>query len=208
MINNDFNEIVFDRHSIKVYDKNVKIKRDEMLKILDEATKAPSSVNMQPWRFVVVDSEEGKNKLRPLIMFNGRQNDTSSAMILVFGDMNCYEKADEIYDKAVREGHMSEDVKKELMSVFLPFYKNAPREKMNDIVKIDSALMTMQLMLVARKYGYDTCPIGGFDRESIAETFGLDPKRYVPVIIVSIGKADYEAHESVRLNTEELVKFI
>jgi nitroreductase len=31
---------------------------------------------MQPWRFVVVESEAGKEKLKPLIRFNTRQNET------------------------------------------------------------------------------------------------------------------------------------
>jgi nitroreductase len=60
-------------------------------------------------------------------------------------------------------------------------------------------------MLVARSHGYDTNPIGGFDRDKIAEAFGLDAERYVPVLIMSIGKAATEGHESVRLPAEELV---
>jgi nitroreductase len=32
----------------------------------------------------------------------------------------------------------------------------------------------MQLMLTARAHGYDTNPIGGYDKEKIAEVFGMD----------------------------------
>lgn len=207
MENNNFKDVVFNRHSVKVFDKNVKISHEEMLEIIKEATKAPSSVNMQPWRFVVVESEEGKEKLRPLINFNTRQNDTSSAMILIFGDMKCYEKAEEIYGSAVEKGFMTEESKKEAMEFFVPFYKNASKKKMNDIVKIDSSLAAMQLMLVARLHGYDTNPIGGFEEEKLAEAFGLDPERYVPVIIIAMGKSDYKAHSSVRLDAEEITVF-
>ena len=207
MENNNFKDVVFNRHSVKVFDKNVKISHEEMLEIIKEATKAPSSVNMQPWRFVVVESEEGKEKLRPLVNFNTRQNDTSSAMILIFGDMKCYEKAEEIYGSAVEKGFMTEESKKEVMEFFVPFYKNASKNKMNDIVKIDSSLAAMQLMLVARLHGYDTNPIGGFEEEKLAEAFGLDPERYVPVIIIAMGKSDYKAHSSVRLDAEEITVF-
>ncbi|HHD2739427.1 nitroreductase family protein [Clostridium perfringens] len=207
MENNNFKDVVFNRHSVKVFDKNVKISHEEMLEIIKEATKAPSSVNMQPWRFVVVESEEGKEKLRPLINFNTRQNDTSSAMILIFGDMKCYEKAEEIYGSAVEKGFMTEESKKEAMEFFVPFYKNASKKKMNDIVKIDSSLAAMQLMLVARLHGYDTNPIGGFEEEKLAEAFGLDPERYVPVIIIAIGKSDYKAHSSVRLDAKDITVF-
>ena len=207
MKNNNFEDVVFNRHTIKEFVKDCKIGREEMLQILEEATKAPSSVNFQPWRFVVVESEEAKDKLRPLVMFNVRQNDTSSAMILIFGDMKCYEKADEIYNKAVEKGYMPEDVKKEAMDYFVPAYKNFSKAKMNDIVKIDSSLMAMQLMLVARAHGYDTNAIGGFEEDKLAEAFGLDPERYVPVIIIAIGKSDYKYHESVRLNIKDITKF-
>lgn len=207
MENNNFKDVVFNRHSVKVFDKNVKISHEEMLEIIKEATKAPSSVNMQPWRFVVVESEEGKEKLRPLVNFNTRQNDTSSAMILIFGDMKCYEKAEEIYGSAVEKGFMTEESKKEAMEFFVPFYKNASKKKMNDIVKIDSSLAAMQLMLVARLHGYDTNPIGGFEEEKLAEAFSLDPERYVPVIIIAMGKSDYKAHSSVRLDAEEITVF-
>ncbi|MDG6877569.1 nitroreductase family protein [Clostridium perfringens] len=207
MENNNFKDVVFNRHSVKVFDKNVKISHEEMLEIIKEATKAPSSVNMQPWRFVVVESEEGKEKLRPLVNFNTRQNDTSSAMILIFGDMKCYEKAEEIYGSAVEKGFMTEESKKEAMEFFVPFYKNASKKKMNDIVKIDSSLAAMQLMLVARLHGYDTNPIGGFEEEKLAEAFGLDPERYVPVIIIAIGKSDYKAHSSVRLDAKDITVF-
>lgn len=37
-----------------------------MIQILEEATRAPSSVNLQPWRFVVIESDEANDKLRPL----------------------------------------------------------------------------------------------------------------------------------------------
>ncbi|GAA5414374.1 nitroreductase family protein [Ureaplasma ceti] len=207
-MNNNFDDIVLNRHSVRSFDKNVKISRAEMTQILQEAMTAPSSINMQPWRLVVVDSEEGKEKLRPLVKFNSRQNDTSAAMILVFGDLQCYKKADLIYSKAVEEGLMSLENKELFMQRYMPFYESLPRDKMNDIVKIDASLMSMQLMLVARKYGYDTNPIGGFEHEGLAETFGLDKERHVPVMIIAIGKADYETHKTIRLAVDDVTKFI
>lgn len=207
MQNNDFKDVVFNRHSVKEFDKDYKIDREEMLQILEEATKAPSSVNLQPWRFVIVESDEGKDKLRPIIKFNTKQNDSSSAMILIFGDMKCYEKTDEIYSQAVEAGYMSEEDKNKSVELFNQVYKSFSKEEMNDVVKIDSSLAAMQLMLVARAHGYDTNPIGGFEKDQLAEAFGLDPDRYVPVMIVAIGKAAYTAHKSPRLDVKDITDF-
>ena len=53
-VTNNFSEITFGRKSVRQYDETYKITKEEMLEMIQEATTAPSSVNLQPWRFVVV----------------------------------------------------------------------------------------------------------------------------------------------------------
>lgn len=204
---NKFEDIVFGRKSVRLYDENYKISHEEMLEMIKEATTAPSSVNMQPWRFVVAESDEAKEILRPLIRFNTRQNDTSSAMVMIFGDMLNYEYGEEIYDQAVAEGKMPQEVRDQQLAAIIPHYKALTKEQMNDVVKIDSSLAAMQFMLVARAHGYETNPIGGFEADQLAEAFGLDKERFVPVMILSIGKAVETGYESVRLAPEKITTF-
>ena len=207
LINNDFSDITFGRKSILAYDETVKISHEEMLAMIQEATTAPSSVNFQPWRFVVVESAEQKELLKPLVKFNALQNDTSAAMVLCFGDLACYELGETIYDIAVSEGKMPQDVRDRQLASIVPMYQSLSTAQMNDIVKIDTSLAAMQFMLVARAHGYDTNPIGGFDSDKLAETFGLDQNRYVPVMIISIGKAAEAGYQSVRLPAETITEF-
>ncbi|MEG1219312.1 MAG: nitroreductase family protein, partial [Lactococcus sp.] len=199
IVNNDFSEITFGRKSVRVYDETYKISHEEMLEMIQEATTAPSSVNMQPWRFVVVESDEEKEKLKPLIRFNTRQNETSSAMVLIFGDLLCYELGEEIYNQAVEEGKMPAEVRDQQLEAIIPYYQSFSKEEMNDVVKIDSSLAAMQFMLIARAHGYETNPIGGFEADQLAKAFDLDENRYVPVMILSVGKAKEVGYESVRL---------
>lgn len=203
-MNQDFKTIVLNRRSIREYDPTVKISKEEMTQILEDATRAPSSVNLQPWRFVIVESEEGKEKLRPFMRFNKKQNDTSSAMILLFGDMECYRLTEDIYNQAVRDAHMPKDVRDKQVSNIVPLYSSFSREKMDDFVRLDCGLVGMQLMLVARSYGYDTNPIGGFIEEGLAESVGLDPNRYVPMMVIAIGKAMESGYHSLRLPVETI----
>ena len=204
IVSNDFSDIVYNRRSIRKFDTSVKIPREEMLEILDKTVTAPSSVNMQPWRFVVVDSEEGKDKF---VSYNGVQNETSSAMVLIFADLKSQERAEEIYGKAVTQGKMPEEVKEKQLSSIVPMYEKAPFEVMNEIVHIDSSLAAMQLMLVARSYGYDTNAIGGYKKDGLAKAFGLDEDRHVPILIIALGKADEEGFESVRLDASDVTTF-
>ncbi|MCD8875403.1 nitroreductase family protein [Mammaliicoccus sciuri] len=203
----NFDDVIFGRKSIKIFDENFKIPKNEMMEIIEKATKAPSSVNMQPWRFLVVESKEGKDKLQPLIRFNTRQNETSSAMIVVLGDMYNYEYGEKIYNSAVEFGYMPLDIKNNMLPSILEMYKSLDRNQMKDIVNIDSSLAAMQLMLVAKSYGYETNPIGGFEKDKIAETFDLDKERYIPVMIIAIGKGKQVAHESYRLPVGDIIEF-
>jgi len=201
---NDFNEILRGRRSVKYFDTSVKISKEEMTEILETATLAPSSVNMQPWRFVIVESDNAKAKLQPLVRFNQNQLETSAAMIAIFGDLNNFENAEEIFEKAVELGYMPEDVKNQTLEAYMPLLKAAPSDYMKDVVLIDGGLVAMQIMLAARAHGYDTNPIGGYEKDQINEALGLDTERYVPVMLLAIGKAGKEGHQSYRLPVERI----
>ncbi|MTT33335.1 nitroreductase family protein [Terrilactibacillus sp. BCM23-1] len=207
MLTIDFNTIIRERHSVKEFDPNVKISHEEMLKILEEATLAPSSVNLQPWRFVVVDDEKQKEKLQNLVRFNQRQLNTSAAMILILGDMNHFDYADEIFSLAVERNTMPQEVKDNYMTTLPKAFSSMSPQKIRETALIDGGLVAMQLMLVAKAHGYDTNPIGGFERKELLEALGVDTERYVPVMIVAIGKAAKPAHASVRLPIERVTTF-
>ncbi|CAM2363591.1 nitroreductase family protein [Listeria seeligeri] len=206
-LNNDFEDLMKNRRSIREYDETVKISQEEMQAILTDAVTAPSSVNMQPWRFVVVESDAGKEKLKPLIRFNTLQNDTSAAMILIFGDLQNFENGEKIYGGAVERGLMPADIKEQQMAKLSQYFKTIPRSELERVVLIDGGIVAMQLMLVARAYGYDTNPIGGFERTEVAKAFGMDPERYEPVMIVSIGKAKTDGYDSYRLPIGDVTTF-
>lgn len=199
---NDFNEITLGRRSIKTYDPTVKISREEMSEMIAKATRAPSSVNLQPWRFVVIDSEEGKETLSHLAKFNKDKVMSSSAVIAVFADMDNFDYAEEIYEKAVELGYMPSEVKELQMNTIKQFYDVMPETTLRETNILDAGLVSMQLMLVARAHGYDTNAIGGYEKDQIAEAYGLDKDRYVPIMLITIGKAASEGFESYRLPVE------
>lgn len=206
-MNNDFKEVISSRRSVRVYDPSVKISREEMTEILEEATLAPSSVNLQPWRFLVIDSPEGKATLEELAPGNLNQVKTSSAVIAVFGDMNAFDYAEEIMSSAVERGFLPQEMKEQLMANYTDLFGRIPAEAFREMILIDSGLVSMQLMLSARAHGYDTNPIGGYDKSRIAEAFGMEKDRYVPVMLISIGKAAKEARKTTRLPVDRVAEW-
>lgn len=188
------------RRSIRSYDPNVKISKEEMIEILAKASRAPSSMNMQPWRFFVVESLEAKERLRPVLYGNQLQLDTSAAMICIFTDLKKYEYAEKIYNIAVEKGLMPVEVKEKQLRNISNMVHTLSDEAVEKGGLIDCGLVAMQLMLIAREHGYETCSIGGFKHDLIAKALGIDEKRYKPVMIVSIGKGLDEGYPSVRLD--------
>ncbi len=197
-----------ERRSIRKYVENVKIPQKELIEILKEASRAPSSMNMQPWRFAVVTSKEGKQKLKTVLHGNHQQLETSSAMIVIFTDLRKYDYAEKIFDLSVRAGHMPLDVKDRQLRNISNMVPDLSDEQLEKSGLFDCGLVAMQLMQVAKEHGYDTCPIGGFKHSSIAHALGYDEKRYKPALIVSIGKRDEEGYESARLDVTDIATFI
>ncbi|WP_437183322.1 nitroreductase family protein [Shouchella miscanthi] len=202
-----FLNVLESRKSIRIYDENVKISKEEMTELLAAAVKAPSSVNLQPWRFVVIESDEAKSTLAPLASFNQNQVKTSSAVIAVFADMNNLDYLEEIYGKAVELGLMPEEVKENQVPAIRGLLSGISDQQNKESILIDGGLVSMQIMLTAKAFGYDTNPIGGFDKENIAEAFGLEKERYVPVMLISIGKANEAGYKSYRMPVEQVTEW-
>ncbi|GIO65400.1 nitroreductase family protein [Paenibacillus sp. JTLBN-2024] len=200
-----FFNVIQDRRSVRSYDPQAKISREEMNEILQQATLAPSAANLQPWRFLVIDSQELKQKLLP-IANDQQQVIEASAVIAVLGDLEGYKLADKIYGMAVDAGYMPAETATSFVERYQGLFKSMPRETVRQKISIDAGLVSMQLMLVARAKGYDTVPMGGYDQAKFVEAFDI-PERYAPIMLIAIGKAAKPGHPTVRLPIEDVAFF-
>ena len=73
----------------------------DLQKILKAGLQAPSSYNLQPWRFIVVRSPEQKKRLRAAC-FNQAKVEEASAMIVACGDADGWRSGD--LDEMLRLG--------------------------------------------------------------------------------------------------------
>lgn len=53
------------RHSVRAYKKEINVEDVKLKYILDCIRLAPSAVNFQPWKFLILKSEEAKEKVYP-----------------------------------------------------------------------------------------------------------------------------------------------
>ncbi|MFB9326492.1 nitroreductase family protein [Paenibacillus aurantiacus] len=197
-----YSEILESRRSVRVYDPSYQLQRSELEALIQEAALAPSSANLQPWRFLIIDDPKLKEELFPIANAQ-EQVRTASAVIAVLGDLQCYEHIEEIYGEAVARGYMTQEIKDSFVarvSTMLPAMSEQSRK---DMVLFDGGLVTMQLMLSARARGLDTVPMAGFDKNKFKEAFAI-PDRYAPLLLVAIGKAAKEGHPTTRLPVERV----
>lgn len=200
------NKVMQDRKSVRKYESDFKIPQSELEELLVEATTAPSSSNLQPWRFLVIQDEAVKKELR-LIANNQEQVETASAIIAVLGDTEMYNNAEEVYTKNFELGYMDEVTSNMMIENSLKLYSNLPKEVLKNIATFDAGLISMQIMLLAKEMGYDTVPMGGFNKEAFAKRFELTDN-LVPIVLIAIGKAAAPAYGSSRLALNDIAKFI
>lgn len=199
-------QLMHERKSVRKYKEGVVIPREKLETLLQNAITAPSSSNMQPWRFIVIENQQVKKELRQ-ISNDQEQVETSSAIIAVLGDLEMYKKAEEIYDANAAEGYMSREIADLMIKNSLSLYGNLTNEKITSLVHFDAGLISMQIMLLAKEMGYDTVPMGGFDKVKFAEKFSL-PKNEIPILLIAIGEAAAPAYGSSRLPLEDIVRYI
>jgi hypothetical protein len=196
-------EVIKERHSVRKYDPTYKISQEELKDMLSEAIKAPSSSNLQPWRFIVIQDQDTKKELRA-IANNQEQVETSSAVIAVLGDSEMYKSVEKVYRSAYEAGYMDEANMNRLIEGTNKTYPNAPEEVRNNIASFDAGLVSMQLMLIAKDRGYDTVPMGGFNKELFIKKFNV-PDRFFPIVLISVGKAAAPAFKTTRLPLEDVL---
>lgn len=198
-------KLMEERKSVRKYEPGVAIPRETIQHILQQATTAPSSSNLQPWRFLVIDDAEQQKELR-IAGFNQEQIETSSAIIAVIGDIEMYKNAKQINDLNVELGYMPREIADMMISNSETAYSSFSDAERSNIAHLDSGLISMQIVLLAKDMGYDTVIMGGFDKAAFAKRYEL-PANEVPMILIAIGKAAMPARNSSRLPFEQIIRF-
>jgi nitroreductase len=195
-------EVMEARHSVRKYQAGTVIPREELNEILRLAATAPSSWNLQHWRFLVVTDQAKKEKLLP-IAYGQQQVVDSSATIVVLGDLEADKAARTVYDEALQKGYVNQQVRDTMIQQIEGAYRGNPQVARDEAIR-NGSLAAMQLMLAAKAKGYDTCPMGGFDKDALVRELNI-PERYIPVMMITLGKAAAPAYPTSRLPLEQLV---
>ncbi|WP_288108754.1 nitroreductase family protein [Limnobacter sp.] len=176
----DLFDAIYQRRAIKGFDPEFVIPAADETKMLEAAIQAPTSFNIQHWRFVVVRDKALRQEMRKLGNDQAQITD-ASLLVIMTADTKAWQKNPARYwEKAPKE------VADLLVGWMGPFHDG--REWLQRDEAQRSIGMAMQtLMLSAKGLGYDSCPMIGFDIEAVAKLINL-PADHVMGPMVAIGK--------------------
>ncbi|HEY5330134.1 MAG TPA: nitroreductase family protein, partial [Acidobacteriaceae bacterium] len=157
----------------------------DLRQILDAGLHAPSGYNMQPWRFIVVQQEEQKRRLRAA-SYNQAKVEEASAVIVACGDRDGWRKDLDEMLRLGRAAGMTEGYAAQA-EISVPAYLSSfSEDQMTGWLNKMVMLAFTSMMLMAEVMGYDTAPMEGFEQQRVCETLKL-PMSYWVVALLAVG---------------------
>ena len=158
---------------------------EDLRQILDAGLHAPSGFNLQPWRFIVVQSPEQKKKLRAA-SYNQGKVEEASAVIVACGDADGWRRDLDLMLEHGRKGGMPESYAAQAQNSVSNYLSSFSSGQMQAWLNKQVMLAFTHMMLMAEVMGYDTAPMEGFEQDKVHEVLRL-PLSYHVVALLGIG---------------------
>lgn len=180
-------EAIRTRRAVKAFDPAHQMTPAEEERLFSLARQAPSSFNIQHWRFVKVTDPEQRQKLREAA-WNQPQVTDASLFLVICADLKAWEKQPARYWQ-----NAPGETRDFLVKAIGDFYRGrewlARDEAMRSV-----GLIAQTLMLAARDMGYDSCPMIGCDIDAVGRLVNL-PEDHAVGMLLAIGKGIAPARE-------------
>ncbi|XXQ67984.1 NAD(P)H-dependent oxidoreductase [Neisseriaceae bacterium B1] len=200
------------RKSCRHYDPERKISEQDFRFILDLGRLSPSSVGSEPWRFVVVQNPELREKLKPFSWGMTAALDSASHIVVILAKKNLRFDTEYMLQGIQRRG-----VPEKHLEATLQKYESFQQEDI-DILNDERALFDWcskqtyialgNMMTGAAMVGIDSCPIEGFNyaqmNRVLAEAGAFDPQEWGVSVAVTFGYRTREIEQKARQSRNEV----
>jgi nitroreductase/dihydropteridine reductase len=188
-------EIVKKRYSAKDFDTSKKISDEDFDQIKALLRFSPSSTNIQPWHFVIANTEDGKKRIakasQGFFIFNEAKVLNASHVIVFCARIS----ADEDYmlhvlEQEDKDGRFAEEAFKAQMHGGRNMFADIHKYDLKDLqhwMEKQVYLNMGTVLLGAAALGIDACPMEGFDMKVLDQEFDLRKKGYTAIGAVSLG---------------------
>ncbi len=200
------------RYAVQSFDPSKKVSEGDLKAILESGRLAPSSIGTEPWKFIVVENPELREKIKGASYGQPKVTEASHLIVLA------------------RRTDVRENIARERLERTARI-QNQPIESLNglkqmlesniagrDDASLDSwagyqSYIALGMMIeTAALLGVDAGPMEGFDSKAVDDILGLAGERLAATSILSLGyrSADDRAasRPKVRRSFDEVVKFM
>lgn len=213
----DLIKILNNRYSTKEFDARKKISPEKMDIVESLLQLSPSSTNVQPWKFIIASSEEGKKKIakstQGFYIFNEQKVLDASAVVVFAAKHEINEEfLLKVLDKEESDGRFAEQQQKNDTHGGRSIFVNLHKYDYKDVQHWAEKQLYLNLgsfLLGVASLGIDALPMEGFDMKALDHEFGLREEGFTSVIVVAIGyhkDSDFNATlPKSRLNKEDII---
>jgi len=173
-----------ERRTTVLFDPARDISDEQVSELVRLATRAPTSFNLQNWRFVAVRSAEAKARLRA-IAWNQAKITEAAVTFLIVGQMADEQTLRDRLAPAVNAGIMPSEMVAGWIEGAGSLYADQPWRQRDEAIRTAS-LGAMTLILAAHAMGLGAGPMIGFDQDAVARDFGLSENE-IPVMLIAVG---------------------
>ncbi|MDU9401294.1 oxygen-insensitive NAD(P)H nitroreductase [Pseudomonas sp. zfem004] len=183
------------RYTTKAYDASRRIPQATIDALLEQLRHSPSSVNSQPWHFIVADTDEGKARLAKSTEVGFAYNTPkilNASHVIVFATRTDMTEAhlQAVLEQEGKDGRFRSDEAKAGQDQSRRFYVNLHRHDNKDLqhwMEKQTYLALGTALLGAAAYGLDATPIEGFDFKVMDAELGLRERGFTSVVVLSLG---------------------
>ncbi len=207
------------RHATKEFDPNKKISDQDFEFILETGRLSPSSVGYEPWKFLIVQNQELREKLRAVSWGAQGQLPTASHFVVILARTIKDTKYNTEYvrDQMLNVKQIPEDIFEQILVRYKEFQEHDLNLLESERAIFDWAckqtyIALGNMMTAAAQIGIDSCPIEGFDVEKVeqilAEENLLEDGHLAPAVMVAFGYRVQEPRPKTRKKLEDIVEWI
>ena len=179
----DVIQAITDRRSINFFEPGKDLSDDKIKRLLDLAARAPSSMNLQPWRVIVVNDPERKKALRKCAFDQPKVEEASAVLIMVADPGSVEENLDKVLGSWIELGYMKQEMKETYKGMAEALYGSEDSLARRLFAVKNTALYAMCIMIAAKGFGLETHPMDGFDEGAIKKTFGIPENKIIPMLV-------------------------
>lgn len=200
----DLLHVLKKRYATKAYDATRRIPEETVNQLLEALRYSPSSVNAQPWHFIVADDEAGRQRVAKAtpdigsLAYNRPKVLQASHVVVLCARNELPESyLTEVLDKEQQDGRYADSTARDGFAAARAGYVKQHLDAGDVMLWNQKQVYIAQgfLLLAAGLLGVDATPIEGFLPEALSEEFGLEEKGLTPLVMVSLGyHADSDAN--------------